>query len=119
MKHIFVFFLLVLWSTACGDQKAPLPTIEGRWTAIVPNHPNWLYHFDNGLFTHYRTDLITGEVETDVYAYTVQGDTLYFGGDGVQDARRWLLDFKCEHIVHTLPLDVPIAHVLYLERVEQ
>lgn len=121
-QGILITSLWVLYTAlliCCGDQKTPLPTIEGKWTAIVPNHPNWLYEFDNGLFTHYRTDLITGEVEFEQYAYTVLGDTLYFGGNGSTPPRQWLLEFKCECIVHTTPLNVPIAHVLYLERVQQ
>lgn len=119
MKTRLTLVIMLLALLACGDQKAPLPTIEGNWVSIVPNRPNWLYEFRNGLFTHYRTDILTGVTETDQFAYTVLGDTLYFGGDGHEPPRQWLLDFKCEHIVHTRPLNVPIAHVLYLERVEQ
>lgn len=119
MKTLLLLFLLTL-TFSCGDgQKDPLPSIEGKWTAIVPNRPNWLYEFQGGLFTHYRTDILTGATEIDQFAYAVRGDTLYFGGDGGEPPRQWLLEFKCEHIVHTTPLNVPIAHVLYLERVEQ
>lgn len=118
MKHLLLFLVLV-FTAYCGDQKAPLPTIEGRWTAIVPNHANWLYDFDNGLLTHTITDLITGEPTVTTITYAVHGDTLYLGGDGVTPPRQWLLEFKCECIVHTIPLNIPIAHVLYLERVTQ
>jgi len=116
MKYLLLIFILAQ-ACACGDNKAPLPTIEGLWQAMIPAKPNWQYDFQNGLLTQYVTDF-GKPLSTRQYPYAMRGDTLIIGGDEQNPPRRWLLTFKCERIIETKPLNQQLAEVLYLERVQ-
>ena len=126
--YIIVLLLLAAFVlspilTSCSGQKEPVYTIEGRWEAMLPAHPNWVYDFHNGLLTQTVSDF-GAVISQRQYPYTVRYssspiDTLFVGGDTHEPARTWLLDFECATIVHLQAIGTPFNGLQYLRRVGQ
>ena len=111
MKHLLPL-LILLFATSCGDNIPPLDTIEGRWTSVAPDRPDWTYDFHQGLAV-FSTPAYTQE-----YVYAEIGDTLHLGGDGHTAPRRWVLRFENAARVHITRIDYPIYPEIILERTE-
>lgn len=102
--------------TSCGD-KDPVPTIEGRWSAMQPLHPDWVYDFRNGILTQ-SIYIGNTNVTTHSYVYSQRGDTIYIGGDRNTDPRTWVVQFESWNILHVQPQNVKINNLQYLRRIE-
>ena len=80
------------------EPDPPAPGIEGRWTPMLPAHPEWTYDFRDGLLTQSITDF--GVMITSItYPYAVRQDTVWIGGTVTDMPRTWLLEFECADIV--------------------
>lgn len=103
---------------SCGDGQRPMPAdcgIQGRWTALVPDNPDWQYHFERGLLTQFTTFAGT-TISEKQYPYALRGDTLLIGGDAHDAPRRWVLRFECCDVVEIQHLAGPIATPRWLRR---
>jgi hypothetical protein len=109
----------VLLFSACGDgPQEPFDCgIEGRWSALVPDKPDWKYHFDQGLLTQ-TTSFAGVPLSIKQYPYTLRGDTVIIGGDTVDAPRRWVLRFECCDVVELQHLAGPLATPRWLRRLD-
>lgn len=105
MKHLFsrsyqlfvvgspVLFLFVFLFMKCTKPEAfePMPTIEGRWTTLIPaGAPRWQYELHDGLMTQWTEDFGT-VLSHNIYPYAQRGDTLVIGGDENNPPRKWII----------------------------
>lgn len=116
MRYLIIISIL-LFSSRCGDQKAPLPTITGQWYSLLPSHPNWLYDFRNGILTQSVTDF-GAVLSTKQYPYTERGDTVYIGGDLNEPQRKWLITWESPDIIHIQAINAQINNLQYLKRIQ-
>ncbi len=110
MKHLLL--ILLTFILACGDHLPPIDTIEGRWTSVEPNRPDWTYDFHQGLA------VFTTPAYTQMYVYAEIGETLHLGGDGHTAPRRWVLRFESAARVHITRIDYAIYPEITLQRTE-
>ena len=110
-------FLLMVVVVACRHES-PLPTIEGQWKQLVPDHPAWEYDITDNLFRQTVTDF--GVVLSDLqFPYAQRGDTLFIGGDAVNLPRVWvvrLIGDKAAEVQELPTAPLNSTHYRILER---
>ena len=110
------FFMLLILALGCGDGKAPLYTIAGRWQASDPDQPGWVYEFRQGIMTN--TITATGEVR--LYLYAERADTLFLSSaEAAIQPRAFLLTWHDHNRVGLTPLTGPLYNLRELRRAEE
>ena len=94
-QQILFAILLALFgycASHCRDQAPPEPSLEGAWQQLIPQHPPWIWQFDNGILTQSVQDF-GATLTTLQFTYAVRADTVYIGGDGQNDPRRLVIRY--------------------------
>ena len=118
MKQFCLLLLALCLFSNCRDQPPPAPTIEGYWHQLIPQHPPWEWHFDNGILTQSVQDF-GATLTTLQFTYAVRDDTVFIGGDGNNDPRILLIRFLGDGAIEAkqLPAGSPgIGFYFILER---
>lgn len=103
MRHSILLLLnaLLLFLGCQKELMPPSPTdasrIEGHWRSMLPEHPDWEFHFDRGLLTQSLHDF-GAPLVTHQFPYTTRQDTAIIGGNDTNPQRIWVVYFHCDSI---------------------
>ena len=121
MKKVFLFSLFaLLLASSCIKQECLDPDphdatrIGGAWSGRIPAHPDWTYHFNQGLLTLSVPQVGQPDIVTTT-EYSIHGDTVFF----LPGPAYWVVFFHGDQLVEcrTHGSGV-ISPTLFLQRME-
>ena len=101
---------------ACQHEIEPLPSpadasrIEGDWVAMIPNQPNWHYHFHSGVLTR-EVFAFSGESTVYTHDYVTKDDSIF-----ISNSHTWLVWFQSEDVVRISDVEAQLYATKWLKR---